>query len=1253
MTDTSVDVPEFDFEQLMAAMRMPETPADALSEAPSLRAAVQELNVFETLEALGGLATDPRFQGNAVRLDWATRLVAALAHGRRAPTRNALSALLNRQLTEARVNRLEDPVEDFFVERLLTPQGDFLIFPGLWEKAAAHTESLIRAFAALPDDPQKALPLEMVYALLKLSDALVKRAGLEEQTIGMSEPWSPIAVPKAPHLRTLAERVRFSWDELAALEIEPGSLGLFTLDQATAPTIIDVVGGDSVLEAQPLIATPDGIIVVSPANISTAVRSLLIDVAVNGGMAKALQKRLFDIQSQRVTEGSFLRLYGPAYSHSGLIIRQYATELSTGRHLHVLQGTEGFDGWPNTRFGTMSSNDALCEMVAKDIAHVRQECMSKPGFRQGITFLILGGWGNGCAFEFDRPPDWPVVFLEPSDAAVLGFCDDASPADIWRLHRQVGFVAEQGFQLEGANGIVNLFEWWRKTDWSLVPPHMVDLVPPMQVHYDTDLLLGARKESALKAGRRTIPHPRGGQRFAVRMQREVVAGPLEPIYSVLPTATERRLSGAVVHDNVAWWVEHGAAPAGHGMAVFETWKAALKWLHLVMPAFLEAFDLREARLPSLLIELDVQALDDESFGDLTEADIWATLHTEIDTSTRTARLRIEALWHRGLHRSDNLAEALLATKMLEALAVLSGVETSPETIRDLVVKTAQTPDTRWRHMLKAHNAVDHLSALGLIEKFRPTPQSAGGLVKCGAAWAVRDRSEGGVITGKAECAAFLKDHAAHLLKTLRNGAQMFDRRNLIVASLRAVQGAQAEQRGWAVSARALRAIHGIEGDFDASFRTASEINAVIRGSSLLVELAMAESPTDGGLAVGRMDQEEMRAHAVLTWDVGDSLAAIHGDAIKPLIHISPTGDVLYEHEFEEKTLKESAKLRHAREREQESQRYLDRFETKESEPRDVEDLQVAVRAEYGDFDAFMDLAFALAVVAEHAGQQDVFVMRRSELLSELDKTDLGGDRAWSEVVDRLTMRPREGWEDIPNGASATDFDLAKFDRRLSVIGRPLVALTSDEDAELVVAPGMVERAIYHNLAGAMNGSLQNAFWRSREMQVYASRQGASSGLEFNDRVAEQTRRLGLTAWASSKPSWCLNQKATPELKRLGDVDVLAVGPGGTVVWVIEAKDLKLCRTRGETARRLAEYRGRHLADGKPDKMLRHLARVEYLRQHAADLAHRLKLAATPRVCGLVAVHSPQPMQFLPSSDSEDGKVVMLGGLEAVPWATGW
>jgi hypothetical protein len=237
--------------------------------------------------------------------------------------------------------------------------------------------------------------------------------------------------------------------------------------------------------------------------------------------------------------------------------------------------------------------------------------------------------------------------------------------------------------------------------------------------------------------------------------------------------------------------------------------------------------------------------------------------------------------------------------------------------------------------------------------------------------------------------------------------------------------------------------------------------------------------------------------------------------------------------------------------------------------------------------------------------------------------------------------------------TTADVDVARFDRRFSPIARPLISLNSGDDPLLALAPNVVERALSHNVSGAYTGALQNEFWQSAVMRRYASMRGAASGIEFNEEVARSVTRLGMKAWPSMALSDCLNQKNTNDLKQLGDLDVLALTPNGEHAWVIEAKELKLCRTLGEAARRLSSYRGVMLRNGKPDALMKHLQRVAYVRKHADALQKRLKLPVRPAIHGALVVSAPQPMQQLRREYSQDSTTVMLDDLASIPWRVGW
>jgi hypothetical protein len=748
-----------------------------------------------------------------------------------------------------------------------------------------------------------------------------------------------------------------------------------------------------------------------------------------------------------------------------------------------------------------------------------------------------------------------------------------------------------------------------------------------------------------------LRRPNGTAATVMRMNPRTLFDERQPVYaSYTAEQMGRFVSAILIGEQFPVWFELDQ-PDNTGLAdAFETFKAMLEWAVRILPPELAPFIASDSAALDIRLTVELPDGGYESRHASYE-EIAAAIRVEFEPANRRARITLAPTWQIGLQRSDNQAEAALSAVVLDAALVLLG---APPTADG--VARARTilggPDARWRHGLQVRRVVEMLKARDLLPRFEPIPASVSALVRTGLGWATRSRSDGPVITGKVECRSFLDAQQSLLVGSLRAAVRPFRHDALVRAALDALQAAQAEERQWDMTARALRAIHGAGSDQRVSLDRRHEINAVLRASSLLIEFAMAECRGDDGRDIGGMDLAELQAHALLCFETADLIPAIEGERIAPRFTISPTGLIVRDSAFEQRTVHRSVSLVHAAQRDRAVREYDKRVASQAAdEPADpAPELEAAARAEYHvPLDRFLGLAQSCGELAWERGE-GVLHLRRSELVATLTDDRTGEIGA---LIDRLTLHPRDGWDSLPRGASPRDFDIAKLDRRFSPIGRPILALEKGNDPMLMVAPGLVERCILHNLQGALTGTLQNDFWMSSAMRSFVGHRGRIEGNRFNETVGQHLREVGLIAHVAAKPSACFGHRKTPEVDELGDFDVLAITPDGARAWVIEAKDLKLCRTIGESARRLSEYQGRTLPSGKPDKMLRHLRRVAYARRHAADLARQLKLERVPIVAGLLVVRAPQPMEALLTGADADASVVMLSELKSVPWQRGW
>lgn len=293
---------ENDIRQMLERLRAPAFPDEVFNARDPALGQILDWKRSTASSALAGLLTDPQFHANTIRLEWLQRLVLSKSSGKRKPQSRDLSLALNDGLDRSGVLRLEDPIEDLFCDRIATHRGDLRIFLGVWEGAAAYTQTMLDAFEALPAGAMKDKALRSTYALLQLSEALAARADVDRITQSSGQPAGRFTVPASEDLKRLARRVRFSDADLSRLEIDKEALAPFLLQSGQEGYVCDRPAGETPLEYHPLEAHPSGITVLIPSNLSVAVRAVLVNAANTGGMGEALQQALLleqEVYSER------------------------------------------------------------------------------------------------------------------------------------------------------------------------------------------------------------------------------------------------------------------------------------------------------------------------------------------------------------------------------------------------------------------------------------------------------------------------------------------------------------------------------------------------------------------------------------------------------------------------------------------------------------------------------------------------------------------------------------------------------------------------------------------------------------------------------------------------------------------------------------------------------------------------------------------------------------------------------------------
>jgi hypothetical protein len=1247
-----------DIREILSRLTLPTTPAQSMGLAQGELDAIRSWKRSKALALVAGMLTDVRYHAHVIRLDWLTRLITAHAEGKKKPKRRELANILNKALSAALVTNLEDPIEGFFVEAVPTSRGDMLIFEGHWEGAAQCTETVLRAFERLPDAPLKHQALDAAYTLLRLSTALVERSGLERRAFNEGTPQGNIAVPSDERFQKLARRVSFTEKDLNEIGVSIADLRAYILDPSHFKAADQNPVGSSVLDYFPLIELDDGILVANAGAMSLAARATLLDVAYRGGVGLTLIAHLAEVQEEFALSTGFWPVRELQLSSmSDHLLRASIVRFAPGRYLHVVQTMPDPASFVDEGFGsTLTLRTGADAAIGSDVSKFWQFLSAQPDYRESLTVVLLSGWGGSAVVsphidETSAPANWQFLALSFADAATLGACEDGRLRDLWRIQDQLEILEGVGYEVQRLNGVINLFGNWRETGSNLVPEHW-DANPPATLWLPHDSLLKPRMEGEANRDVRSVPLPDGSFEIVQRTEWNQ-DGKLKPIYGSLNSIKDGRLIGVICLEGRSWWIEitdEEDAPE-HREWQYQVWNAVVQWLGVsasqLIARFPESFAPKSCR-----IRLVIRSRDASRIEEIGHAEGLARDHIVLSEGASVYEVYVKEGWFSYLRQVVNDAEFALASAVVEQIAHACGKSLTQDKIDKCLREAVPSPDWRYLHAFEAKYPLDRLIALGLYPRFKKISRSASALVRCGSVWRFWDRSKGSEFSGEEECRAFLSSYYEFVLKELIEQIRPFNRESLLRNAALAYGAARAEGDRWKRTIRAMRSIHGASVDVSALERS-SEFNAVQRAAKAICEIGACEAQEIGGAMPANEDLDEMFARSLLLFGNGQLYATIRGGLVKPHLKISPAGDLLSDRSLFEKTFIPSTQRAHSKSLDDAAESYVSRLEKEdESEVGDKlpwsDEFRTAVSAEYNcSPEAFVDLQFRIIQLCE-ATQQGVIVMRRSELAMAVTSEDFP-DRDIAGLLERLTLKRRDEWQAQPEGYSARDLELWRFDRKHSTISRPLIAISSERDPLLLVSPLFVSDATMYQLGALHYATVHNdSFWNSKEAKAYAGSRANEIGKAFEDEVLRRLTEGGFSAWPRKKITALLGQAVNGDL---GDIDVFVLSSCGGHVLAIEAKSLKLCRTEAEVATRMTEYAGKTREDEKgrerPDKLLRHLRRVQVLRENAVRLGHRLGLATAPQVHGLMVVEAPQPMNFFMLEEKADGASCIVDDMTEV------
>ncbi len=246
--------------------------------------------------------------------------------------------------------------------------------------------------------------------------------------------------------------------------------------------------------------------------------------------------------------------------------------------------------------------------------------------------------------------------------------------------------------------------------------------------------------------------------------------------------------------------------------------------------------------------------------------------------------------------------------------------------------------------------------------------------------------------------------------------------------------------------------------------------------------------------------------------------------------------------------------------------------------------------------------------------------------------DVGGcplEKA-TNVLSKFTLATRPQWQVPPDGFNNRDWQPWSFRRQLPALRRPFLQIDPSTDPEIILAPGLVREAFWLTVRWYHDGDIHQSEVRSAEMESWIGHAYRKNGEEFTKTVEARSIELGWQTKREIELTDILRRRQDErfgDLRKFGDVDVLAWRDGSPRVLIIECKDVQFRKTPGEVAEQLADFRGELTPKGKPDLLRKHLDRIEVLTANSGAVAKRFKLSTPICLEGHLVFRNPVPMRY--------------------------
>lgn len=1154
-----------------------------------------------TISALAGLLLLPSFQASCLRLEMLVHAATSANGGDIHPRREKLAYWI--KSASSVIRHLEDPIEDVFASRVVFEGKNYRVLEGLSEAGTHHLQVILNIMEDTPNREPFISVRNQCRSLLVLSESACSRAAVEPFSVGPEIPISKVNIQTIPPVRTLVGWTTFSKACLSTLGLHLDDLAEFVLPESDRDVISKFSGG-SALECKPILKFGETIVLALPTAVGSAIRTAVIEACLSlGGAATQI------LRMKHLSEHATILSNSPLFSLVDLprtalsldpIIPSEPVEIEPGYWLHLVLAVDDLSGFSDGHFmGNAQGWERESANLNASILRAQTACKAQTGFKAGLTYIVMCGYGRGQRLGLTgASEDWYVEAASTYDTDVLGWCSDFSISDLFRLSITEKDLAEKGFEVRHMNGLLAqvgdaIANRGHMVPHEALPDGILGGMIMAPSNSQLELRVSHHKLQDIQAvttpdNRNTIVRRKdGGNRSPSGESR---------IYCSMEEIRRRRLRGVWLSSNMSWWVETLAINSGDTAGLYGVWEAQSVWLERIGPVLCDCLD----ELPHLLewqLRIDPQPPTySDSIVPASMIEVLDDISVSCNLATKSVITEVGPTFWRGLSNDDNSSEYALIKAFLIGIQEL--MKEAKFDIDEVLERIVPSASARQLHAFAPQDFRDHMRDV-FDRRVVHVGQLQDAAIRIGLGWHGVERP-GGTIYGRDDCKVALNKITQAAEDELCRDLGKFELHSLLDNTIRNHEAAEVDKRRWQRTAGAMIGLSDDEQNLRAEIQDKSaKLNGVSLACRLLAEVGLHECTPKSGSIVADLDLSRLMSRALMIVHLGGYSDAIYYGAMKPELRISPVGEVQIDMSFFDQIMDPVGRdfANHVIEQKRASYSELltepDVHSVDDSgsiEPEFLAAWEDEMGATLSDFLLVVDEVENLTMEASQAW----VTIPRDELISRL----LNKAKAAEKVVEALENTSRKEWRQVPIGFVDADRQPWRYRRRLSMVRLPMLRLGSDASSEMVIAPGMVREGLGATLVNMYEGGYDSARLHSESMRKWASKVANQAGSEFERQVAERLSSLG---WQTE-----IGVKFTKIFKGAldfdpGDIDVLAWTTDGRIL-LLECKQLQMAKTASEIAKQLHEFRGELNERGKPDRLAKHLARLDLAKERAHSFA---------------------------------------------------